>query len=255
MKITRRYQQGRMVLGICFLVVVTICLTNAGMGQELPKESAKNKLRQGIDMFYMAKFESSVRLLREALLEGTLGKSEQFDAYLHIGFSLIRQDEDPELIDRSFLEALNADPKKSLSSSKIPPDLLARFESVRTNTIGGIVVQSDPPNAATLLVSTEYDVELLDITPVVFENLLVGEYDLLVSKDTYKQEVISIIVKPGVIDTMLISLVKKPKPIYKRWWTWGGGIVLATALAIATSGDSDGKPLETKELPTPPNRL
>lgn len=254
MRKKRRHQCWRSKSRLVLLVIMLLFVTIAAFGQEQPEEVAISKLRQGIDLFYMAKFESAVRFLREVLLEGTLSKSERFDAYVYIGFSLIRQNEAPELVDKSFIEALNADPQKSLNRFKIPPDLLARFELVKANTMGGIVLQSDPPDAAALLVNTDYDVELFEITPVVFDNLLVGEYDLLVAKNTFKQQVTSVVIRPGVVDTLLITLVKKPKPIYKRWWTWGGGLAIATALAIATSGGGEGEPPESSDLPPPPKR-
>jgi hypothetical protein len=251
---SKQFQQWRSHCGVGLFVFVLLFIIVTAFSQDLLEEDAQSKLSQGIDSFYMAKFESSVRLLREALLEGTLNKSDQFDAYVYIGFSLLRQGKDPSLVEKSFLEALNADPTKSLDRFKIPPDLLVRFESVKANTLGGLKVVSVPLEASVLLVNSDYNVELLETTPVVFNNLLVGEYDLLVSKNTYRNEIFTVVIRPDAIDTLVVQLAKKPKPIYKRWWAWSGGIALATALVIASSNGGEGEPPEGPDLPTPPER-
>jgi len=63
-----------------------------------------------------------------------------------------------------------------------------------------------------------------------------------------------VVIRPGTVDTVFIALTAKHKPILKRWWTWGGGIALATAIAVVASSGPEGEPSETSDLPFPPNR-
>jgi len=247
------YQRGKNSLGV-WIVLLVVAIAFTTFAQEQPQSPAQSKLNKGIEMFYMAQFESAIRFLREALLDGTLSNSEQFDAYVYIGFSLIRQNENQELVDKSFIEAIKAAPQKTLSPLKVPPDLLTRFQSVKANMRGDIVVESDPADAVVLLVNPDYDVEMAEIAPAVFDNLLVGQYGLLVSKEQYQQKIFKVINNPGMVDTIRVTLEKKSQPFYKRWWAWGSGLAIATAIAIATSGREEDKPPETSDLPAPPER-
>ena len=241
---------------INYTLIFAVLFSSFGIlsSQEQIDEDASTKLKQGIDLFYMAKFESALNLLQESVNSEILENSEKFDAYLYIGFSLIRLNQDPQLIDDTFLKAVNADPKRILDHLKFPPDLVKRFENVRANTLGGLYINSTPADATSLLVNEDYNSKLLGITPYTYENVLIGEYELLITKKSFKDKVIDITIYPGKIDTINVDLVEKTTPIYKAWWAWGGSIVIATTVAILASSRDETPPSENSDLPGPPQR-
>lgn len=231
------------------ITLVTVLLPGRLISQDLPAD----QLKKGIDLFYVAKFDEAILTLRQALKSG-LNKDEMFDAYVHIGFSLVRSNEQKMLIDHAFAEAIKIDPVRTLNSLKIPPDLIQRFEEIKKQLVGNLYVVSNPPGASVMLLQPENDIEFIKNSPAMFSNLLVADYNLIVSRPKYQTFVQPWRVQAGTTDTVRVLLEQKSPPLYKRWWAWGGGLALAgaaiTYIALAGAGDADTPPA-TKELPPP----
>lgn len=214
---------------------------------------ASDLLKQGIEYFYVARFDEAVLTLRQAIKAGGLNKTELFDAYVHIGFSLIRSNGQGMLIDQAFAQAIKIDATRNLSSAKVPPDLIQRFDEVRNKIVGGLVVIVRPPEASVLLLQPDYNIELVGIAPANFNDLLIGEYNLLISKSKYQTALKTTMLKPGKVDTLYVILNEKPKPFYRQWWAWGSGLAIASAAVtyFALSGQETEPPEGPKELPPP----
>lgn len=210
-------------------------------------------LKQGIEYFYVARFDEAILTLRQAIKAGGLNKTELFDAYVHIGFSLIRSNGQGMLIDQAFAQAIKIDPARNLNSLKVPPDLIQRFDEVRGKIVGGLVVIVRPSEASVLMLQPDYNVELAGIAPAIFNDLLIGEYNLLISKSNYQTALKTTMLKPGKVDTMYVILNEKPKPFYRQWWAWGSGLAIASAAVtyFALAGKEAEPPASPKELPPP----
>lgn len=214
---------------------------------------ASDLLKQGIEYFYVARFDEAVLTLRQAIKAGGLNKTEIFDAYVHIGFSLIRSNGQAMLIDQAFAQAIKIDPARNLNSLKVPPDLIQRFDEVRNKIVGGLVVIVRPPEASVMMLQPDYNIELVGISPATFKDLLIGEYNLLISKSRYQTALKTAMLKPGKVDTLYVILNEKPKPFYRQWWAWGSGLAIASAAVtyFALSGKEAEPPIVARELPPP----
>lgn len=219
-------------------------------------QTISNKaLVQGIEEFYSAQFEESIRTLREVAASLLSSKDELFAAHLYLAFCYIRQNGDSMTVRQNFVKAILANPNISLDPNRIPPDLYNQFKEIHKSMVGGLVVQTDPAEATVMLVEPEEGRQINKDAPAHFPSLLEGTYSLIISKEGYKLQTTSAKVTPGATDTVSINLAKKSSAFYTRWWAWGGGLALATALAIYESGNQQSqKEKPAGDLPDPPQR-
>ena len=187
-------------------------------------------VRSGIDDFYAARFDQATTILMEVIEEKDLNKVDLFHAYLYLAFSLVRNNAPEEAIAMAFEGCVRLDPSYALDTNTIPPDLINRFEKIRAEMVGGLYVVSNPREASVLGAHTETNLTIMGKTPVLFERRLAGEYNLLLSKESYRDYYMNAIITSSHIDTLYLTLEKEVKPVHKRWWPWAGGIVVLAAL-------------------------
>ncbi len=231
-----------------FLVIISIRVVSA-------QNVTDKVVQQGINEFYAAHFEKAIQTLQDAVVNNELGPADQFNAHLYIAFSHIRQNADPDHVKLNMIEAIKAAPDVELDEKKIPPDLIAHYNQMRSNLLGNVLIVSDPPNVSALLIDKE-DKLVNEYTPALFEHLFLGEYDLVLAKDGYTTLTAGVNVQPGKTDTLLYTMVKKEVPFYKNWYYIGGAGAAATGLLLIWqpwNGGDDGKN-PVSNLPAPPAR-
>lgn len=242
-----------------FLIIAIIVLTiSNGLFplSALSQQESRQKLQEGITLFWNANFDDAIKVLQKVIAQNNPSKDEIFSANLYIGFSLLRKESHQELVEHHLQQAVRANPQFKLDSLKIPPDLLGSFDKVRRGMIGSIYITSNPPGAEVKGFCTKEKVEFQEFTPHLFKDLLAGTYQILIFKNDYRKEIFTFDLSPSVIDTLVIHLRLKKKPLYKNWWTWtaGGGVVLASLVAILSTKETADPPPESPDLPMPPER-
>ena len=220
------------------------------------QQKVQQKVQEGVQLFWSAKFEEAIEVLQAAIALNTLSQDELFSAYLYIGFSLVRLDGQSELIEQTFRQAVRANPQLKLDSFKIPPDLFNRFEGLRKGIIGSVYITSNPIGAEVIGYNQEKEIKFQGETPCLFEDLLVETYDILLLNKDYQEKIFRFNLSPAVVDTFDITLRLNEKLFYKKWWTWiGGGVVIASIIAIiSTSESSKTQTMHSSDLPMPPDR-
>jgi tetratricopeptide (TPR) repeat protein len=241
-----------------FLIIILIMLSIlSGLFRDVvyAQQKAQQQVLKGVQLFWSAKFDEAIEVLRQAITLNTLSQDELFSAYLYLGFSLVRLGGESELIDQTFRQAVNANPRLKLDSFKIPPDLLNRFEGIRKGMIGSVYITSNSPGAEVIGYNQEQEIKFQGETPYLFNDLLAETYDILILKKDYQEKILRVNLSPAVVDTFHITLRLKEKPFYKKWWSWaGGGIVIASIIAIVSTKESSKIQLIPSDLPMPPDR-
>ncbi|MBD3289893.1 hypothetical protein GF337_13890 [candidate division KSB1 bacterium] len=252
----RRNFVNKILSQIRRLLRVVIVLSILSPYTIFSQEKSQQKLMQGVNHFWQAEFEDAIEVLKQAIALNTLKSEQLFSAYLYIGFSRVRMNNDPELIDEAFRHAVLANPQLKLDPSKIPPDLLNRFHEIRGSMLGSLYVNSDPVGADISGFSSEEKVKFRGRTPRLFENLLVGTYDVSISKAGYQEKKLSVSLTSSKLDILNIELTPEKKPFFKNWWTWaaGGGLVAGSVIAIISLSESTPEQPESSDLPEPPDR-
>jgi len=219
------------------------------------QEKAQQKVLEGVQLFWNAKFDEAIEVLREAITLNTLHQDELFSAYLYMGFSLVRLGGQSEAVDQTFRQAVKANPRLKLDSFKIPPDLLNRFEQLRKSMIGSVYITSNPTGAEVIGYTREKEIKFQGETPFLFDDLLVETYDILILKKDYQEKIWRVNLLPAVVDSFDITLRINEKPFYKKWWTWaGGGVVIASIITIvSTKESSKTQVMHSSDLPMPPD--
>jgi hypothetical protein len=207
-----------------------MCVAKIFTGELLFGQTQHREVSQGIAEFYEANFEEATATLMDAISEKDLNRTDLFNAYLYLAFSLVRNNAPEEAIEMAFKGSIRINPAYELDVFKIPPDLISRFNSIRSQMVGGLYVVSNPREASVLGVQREENLTIMGKTPIIFEKQLIGEYNLLISKDLYEDKYMNVEIKPATIDTLYITLTQLPKPVHKRWWMWAGGIIVLTIL-------------------------
>ena len=224
----------------------------------LSQQISHDMVKKGIELFYMADFEESMRILQSAILNEILSEEEEFYAYLYVGFGHLRNSSDMGSAQLYFQRAIEIDPEKELNPNKIPPDLISSFQSVKASLLGAIIVASKPSDAAVMLINASTNKVKRARTPASFQNLPVNNYQVLVSKSGYETFSSSINVQAGSMDSVSVTLLEKEKSFMLKYWPYGAGALAASAviLAITTGGRDEPAPKSTpgKDLPYPPER-
>jgi hypothetical protein len=242
--------------GFAAFTLLSLLMFVAGSTAPLQAQEVTDpNVLKGIDLFYSARFEESVEILQQAVIDNVnLTGDDRFAAFLYLGFCRIRQNADDELITMHLTEAIRIDPDIQLDAEKIPPDLFERFLSIRPKVLGGLIIVTDPPAASILLVEPGSNRIRNEYAPTAFHNLFEGSYELFVAKEDYETEISTVQIKAGVTDTLVFRLAKNKKPIYKRWWAWGGGLVTGYLIYELLDRDEGEKPRPSSDLPAPPQR-
>lgn len=221
----------------------------------MAQESAHKLLLDGIEAFYSARFEESIRILEQAIESDSLNNDELFSAHIYIAFSFLRQGVGQEIARHHFEQAIKVNPNAVLDQKIIPPDLYEQFEQVRQRLFGNLVVETEPPGASVILIDPVDGRVVNRTTPALFDRLfLQREYKLIVTKDGYVGVNRNVSVTASTTDSMRVILEKK-KTFFNRWWAWGSGLAIATAIVIFDMAGKEGTPeSKSKELPEPPKR-
>ncbi len=189
-------------------------------------------VQKGVDLFYEARFAEASAVLQEAIASGRLTGQGRFDAYLFLGFAILRGGGPPEAAEIAFEACVRTDPARTLDPAKIPPDLVERFERVRKNMLGKLYVVSNPREAGVFGMQAESGRQIVGRTPVLFEDLLLGTYQLRVTKEGYGQEIVVAEVTPGVIDTLYVDLREAGPKASTRRWIVGGALVVSLVAVL-----------------------
>ncbi len=230
-----------------------LVFTSVTFGQD----KALQQLIQGKKMFWEARFDQASSHLKEVI--GIPGAKTEylFEAYLYLGFVLMRQNAPGSEVNAAFEQAVKIDPKRRLDELVIPPDLTSRFDSVRNRLVGCLYIQSEPPDAK-LVVLYEDSVIYNFTTPSVLCELLTKNYQILLTKDGYEQQFLPLQLTGGKMDTLSVTLHStstEQKKGGKRAWIWvarGGIVTTAAAVLYKTVLSGGGDNLEN--LPAPPSR-
>ena len=223
---------------------------------ELPAQELRSiKVMDGVKAFYMADFAGAREILQDALLNSRLSDDDLFAAHVYIAFSYLREEIEPETARLYMVNAIRSAPGVQLDVGKIPPDLYQHYLAVRQSIIGSLSLHTTPEDAAAVLVDPVRNRALNIQTPGIFENLLEGSYNLLVSRNGFKSYSAVINLAAGESKNLEVVLLKKRGTFISKNWRYGAGAVAATAVVAAIlSGGKKSPPPAVSDLPTPPAR-
>jgi hypothetical protein len=211
---------------------------------------------KGIEAFYAADFEESMRILQNAIINEPLGDEELFFAHLYVGFCHIRLGSDAATVRLYFQRAITLLPDRELDPMRIPPDLYDAFIAVKNSLLGAIIVHSDPLDATAILINPKGNKVDRKSTPALFRNLLENSYQVVVSKSGYDTFSTDARVSAGVSDTLNVTLLKRQKSFVAKYWPYGAGAIAAGAaiIAIISGGGDEPSMKPPTTLPDPPAR-
>jgi len=232
------------------ILIVTLVPVNDLFAQKVSDPA----VIEGVNYFYSAKFSQAIETLRKAISTASLSGDDEFAAYLYIAFSQMRRNAPQDSIDENLFAAIKINPNLEIDGTKTPPDLFDRFVAVRKNSLGGLFVVSEPGAASAILLKQDGNKVTTRYTPALFTNLFAGPYELVIAKDGYKPQTALANVSASRTDTLIVILNEKKSSIFKKWWTWGSGLAVATAIAIfQKTGEKGGKEGDLPEPPARPN--
>lgn len=218
------------------------------------------QVMEGVKAFYMADFEGARRILQDALINSQLTPEDQFTAHIYTAFSYMREEIEPETARMHIRQAITTSPQSELDQTKIPPDLYQNYIEVRQSIVGSIFVQTEPDSASVLLLQSSTGTVMNRTSPVVFGNLLEGDYQIVLSKDKYASKTVEVQLTPGMQDTVDVILIEQKRSFFRKYWYVGAGALATTALIYAATrsgGEEPGEPTPTtpvNDLPGPPDR-
>lgn len=233
---------------LALILIVALFQTSSLLAQKV----SDPVVIEGVNYFYSAKFPEAIATLRSAIRGASLSKDDEFAAYLYIAFSQMRQNAPRDSVDKNLFAAIKINPNIEIDGTKIPPDLFDRFVAVRKSSLGGLFVVSEPGAASAILLKQDGNKVTTRYTPALFTNLFAGPYELVVAKDGYKPQTALANVSASQTDTLIVILNVKRGSIFKKWWTWGSGLAVATAIAIFQKSGKKGE--KEGNLPEPPAR-
>ncbi|MDZ7296038.1 MAG: PEGA domain-containing protein [candidate division KSB1 bacterium] len=193
-------------------------------------------VQRGVQLFYEARFAEASTTLQEAIASGRLSREARFDAYLYLGFSILRGGGPVEAAEIAFEACVRGDPTRTLDRNIIPPDLVERFEQVRQRLVGKLFVVSHPREAGVFAIHEDSGQQIVGKTPVLFEHLLAGPYRVRLTKEGFGQEMAVAEVRPGAIDTLFVDLREAGRPhksSARRWIV--AGALTASLLVVLLS--------------------
>lgn len=242
------------------LAFLSLCLASGVRAQD----KALQQLINGKKFFWEAKFDDARKSL-ENVLEIETAKSEyRRDAHIFLAFVLMRQGQRRAVFDRDFEAAVKLDHEYELDPKRYPPDLLEAFDRVKRNLIGCLYMEVVPEDAE--IVGVKGDSILFRQTgPLDFCGLANGEeYELLVTRDGYSQELVTLKMKPGMTDSVRVTMTL----LHNREkggivWPWvfrsaivGGAAAIVYTTVLSKDDEPGGIPEPPGDtlLPEPPAR-
>jgi hypothetical protein len=211
------------------------------------------QVMDGVKAFYMADFQGARNILQDALLYSRLGDEDLFAAHVYIAFSYLREEIEAETARLYIIKAIQIAPDVQLDVGKIPPDLYQQFIQIRQSVIGSLSIHTTPEDASAVLIEpTKNRAQNLQ-TPGVFENLLEGRYNLLVSRPGSQSYSAVVTLAAGEAKSIEVVLLEKRRSFLQKYWPYGAGALAATAIVVAVGGKGETRP-GAGDLPTPPVR-
>jgi hypothetical protein len=213
------------------------------------------KVIDGVKAFYMADFEGARTILQDALLYSRLSDEDLFAAHMYIAFAYLREEVEPETARLYIIKAIQTVPDVQLDVEKIPPDLYQYYVQIRQSIIGSLTISTTPEDASAVLIEPKKNRAQNLQTPGIFENLLEGSYNLLVSRPGFKSYSVIVDVAAGETKSIDVVLLEKNQTFLQKYWPYGAGALAATAIvAVIAGGKSEPQPPVSADLPTPPAR-
>lgn len=235
---------------LLFLCLISGVLTSALNAQEI----RSIKVIDGVKAFYMADFQGARNVLQDALLYSRLGDEDLFAAHIYIAFSYLREEIEPETARLYIIKAIQTAPDVQLDAGKIPPDLYQQYMQIRQSIIGSLSIRTTPEDASAVLIEPTKNRALNLQTPGVFENLLEGRYNLLVSRPDLQSYSAVVTIAAGEAKAIEVVLLEKRQSFLQKYWPYGAGALAATAIIVAVTGGNGDTPPVAGDLPTPPVR-
>ncbi len=245
-------------LKIIKLVILLGCflITAPGLAQEV----AIQKLNEGKRYFWEARFDKAIEYLKEVTEMPNVSNRVLFDAYLHLGFVLTRNNATEQEITPAFERAVRANPRMQLDESVIPPDLSERFNEVRDRLVGCLYITSEHENVNIVAIK-DGTVLYNKKTPTTICEVEDESYQLIFTEIGFEEQFYQLQLTAGITDTLSIKLAQNIL-IGRRGgggkWKWlaGGGVLAGAAAVLYTTvlSKGEGGGDVSNVLPVPPVR-
>lgn len=176
----------------------------------------------------------------------------RFKAFIYLGWIAYRMRES-EQRDKYFEQAIQLSPQLLITEIEFPPAIVEAFNETRSGYLTELTVETIPADATMELI---YENEIIEpsenLTQLTkYYNLIPGDYELRVTKKSYRSRIEKITLAEGEKDArIIVEILKIRKPIYKKWWVWAilGGAG-ATAYIVLNHDSEEEPPI----LPGPPD--
>lgn len=236
------------ILLACFLIIAP------GFTQD----KAVEKLNAGKRYFWEARFEQAIAYLTEVTEMDNVSNRILFDAYLHLGFVLTRNNATEGEISSAFEHAVRANPRMELDDTVIPPDLSERFNEVRNQLVGCLYLTSDHENVNIVAVKNGR-VLYNKNTPILICELEDENYQLIFTERGFEEQFYQMQVIAGARDTLSVKLAQSiliGQSGGGKWkWLAGGGVLAGAAAVLYTTVLNKGEGGDGSDaLPGPPDR-
>jgi hypothetical protein len=225
--------------------------------QSWAQDGALQRLIQGKKYFWEAKFTRAATSLKSVVGIKGVKREHRYEAYLYLGFVLMRQNATSTEVNSAFEQAVKLNPKREVDTTVIPPDLATRFNRVRDNLVGCVYVTSDPPDVE-FVVLHEDSILYNVTTPALLCELTNRTYELLVAEDGYEEQFMTLPFAAASLDSVEVTLVPEQSSGRgsKKMLTWfaRGGIVATAAAVIYKTILQSKNEGNVENLPGPPAR-
>ena len=184
-----------------------------------------------------------------------------FDAYLHLGFVLTRNNATEQEITPAFERAVRANPRMELDESVIPPDLSERFNEVRDRMVGCLYISSEHANVNVVAIKNG-TVLYNKKTPTTICEVADESYELIFTERGFEEQFYQLQLTAGITDTLSVKLdqsllIGQSGGGGGKWkWLAGGGVLAGAAAVLYTTviSKSEGGGGSSNALPIPPPR-
>ena len=179
------------------------------------------RLLKAIDLYYIGMYEDAVVIFNLLIESGELSRDDLLRAWQFLGASFILQ-ENLENARTEIIHALKLEPKLTLDPAEWDPRVVNYFNLVKSQVLGSLRIYTEPDSAVVFLNDS-----LAGKTPLLKEDLVIGDYIVRLEKQGYKSYIDTLEVSPNAEKSITVPLKKKPK-----LWLWGSaGVVTAGIVA------------------------